>query len=180
MNTVISDDLYNELKQCIEERKTQISKINKLDHIDVVEQNIMSDEEQIHHLNDLDDIDDIMQSMDCIDTLEQRIIELDKQVTNLQELNQLKEYLQNNGYEYSVEDGMSYVLGYPVHQVFVRKSQNHGSWDVVCQYGSAGYKEGLLEVSGDIGDVDHDGNETIGGLTAANVINLLNRMSSRV
>ena len=171
----VNDNLYKEFEQCIEERKTQISNINRLDHIDVVERNILADDEQICHLSDLDNIDDVKQSIDCIDMLEQQIIELDRQVTDLQELNRLKEYLKDNGYDYSCEDGMSYVLGYPVHQVFVSNlsDHDHSSWDAVCQYGTNGHREGLLEISGDIVNSDQHENKTVGGLTAEDVINLL-------
>ena len=39
-----SAGMYNELKQCIEDRKNQISNINQLEHIDVVERYIMTDD----------------------------------------------------------------------------------------------------------------------------------------
>lgn len=176
-----SAGMYNELKQCIEDRKNQISNINQLEHIDVVERYIMTDDGRNHHLSDLDDIDDVKQSMECIDKLEQRIVELDKQVTNLHEMDLLKSYLKDHGYHISCEEGMSYVLGFPVHQIYVTNAQDHSSWDVICHYGSNGHEVGLLEVSGDIVDTDHDGNDdTIGGLTATDVINLLKRMNNKV
>ena len=55
------------------------------------------------------------------------------------------------------------------HQICV-PDQDTPVWDVICQYGSIGYKEGLLEAYGAIVDEEEDGDCVVGYLTADDVI----------
>ena len=99
---------------------------------------------------------------------------------NLTEMNKLEDYLKANGFEYQREDldnllppgswrATQKILGEdaePVdkHQIIVFEN-GACSWDVICQYGSYGNDEGLLEGMGSIFEDDVEG-----WLTAADVI----------
>ena len=60
------------------------------------------------------------------------------------------------------------------HQICV-PDQDTPVWDVICQYGSYGYEEGLLEAYGAIVDEEEDGNTVVGYLTAEDVIKRLEK-----
>ena len=99
---------------------------------------------------------------------------------NLTELNKLENYLKAKGFDYkrtdsdnvySAEEWRLLVdkLGanakpMDVHQIIVFKDDCR-SWDVICQHGSCGDDEGLLEGMGDI-----FGKDVEGWLTAEDVI----------
>lgn len=91
---------------------------------------------------------------------------------DLTELNKLEEYLKANGIEYERidEDDKLKLFGFTTeldhHQIKVGVTEaGPWDWDVICQSGSYGSDEGLLEGMGSIfeGDVE-------GWLTAEDVI----------
>ena len=91
---------------------------------------------------------------------------------DLTELNNLEEYLKANGIEYERidEDNILKLFGVSTvidrHQIKVGVTEaGPWDWDVICQSGSFGSDEGLLEGMGSIfeGDVE-------GWLTAEDVI----------
>ena len=59
------------------------------------------------------------------------------------------------------------------HQICV-PNQEYPIWDAICQKGSYGYKEGLLEIYGVIVDEAIDGDTVAGWLTADDVIKSIN------
>lgn len=78
-------------------------------------------------------------------------------MNNMSELDKLEKYLKTNGIQYGRydanevrnSDGMLIVLDR--HQICVgEKEDGTWDWDVICQYGSYGFKEGLLEGLGSI------------------------------
>lgn len=99
---------------------------------------------------------------------------------NLTELNKLENFLKTNGFVYRREDSdnlfsaeewrilvdVNGANAQPMdrHQIIVFKKRRR-SWDVICQFGSFGADEGLLEGMGDI-----FGNDVEGCLTADDVI----------
>lgn len=103
----------------------------------------------------------------------------------MSELDKLEEYLKANGYEYkrSDKDGVMddnwYVLILNLildrHQIVVYHDNGDRAWDAICQEGSYGYEEGLLEIYGDIVWDDIDGDSVRGWLTAQDVINRIER-----
>ena len=94
----------------------------------------------------------------------------------MSELDKLEQYLQEHGDKYTRED----VEGEPdhnappphwsVHQIVVYNAKGTRKWDAICQRGSYGYEDGLLEIYGDIVDYDKDGDSVVGWLTAEDVI----------
>lgn len=74
---------------------------------------------------------------------------------DLTELNKLEDYLKEHGYHYerTDDDGVEmtglhgFVHCIDHHQIVVYKDVNR-DWDVICQYGSCGVEEGLLEAMG--------------------------------
>lgn len=91
----------------------------------------------------------------------------------MNELDKLETYLKEHGYEYTRGDvgGELYTEG---HQIVVYKNGQR-LWDAICQYGSYGYEEGLLEIMGDIVWQDIDGDSVRGWLTANDVIARIER-----
>lgn len=99
---------------------------------------------------------------------------------DLTELNKLEEYLMTKGFDYKRTDSdnvysaeewrilvdINGAKAEPMdrHQIIVFKKRRR-SWDVICQRGSIGADEGLLEGMGDI-----FGNDVEGCLTADDVI----------
>lgn len=96
----------------------------------------------------------------------------------MSELDKLEKYLALNGYEYRriKEINISEIMGEDIgrKQIIVYKNGER-SWDAICNYGSYGYAEGLLEIMGDIVDIEKDGDSVVGWLTAQDVINRLER-----
>lgn len=97
-------------------------------------------------------------------------------MTNLTELNRLEDYLKQNGIQYERFDvdktydanGLIYRL--ERHQICVPvEDDDLREWDAICQYGSYGYEEGLLEIMGSIVS-ESDGDSVVGYLTADDVI----------
>lgn len=92
----------------------------------------------------------------------------------MSELNKLEKYLKAHGYEYTREDFDDIPSYDRKHQIIVYKDGKR-SWDAICQYGSYGYEEGLLEIYGDIVWYDIDGDSVRGWLTANDVIARIER-----
>ena len=96
-------------------------------------------------------------------------------MTDLNELNRLEQYLRSKGIPYERIDQQEVLnqYGMPIqlerHQICVPvKDDELRDWDVICNWGSYGYEEGLLELYGSLCDGD-----VIGWLTAAEVIGMI-------
>lgn len=92
-------------------------------------------------------------------------------MNNISELDKLEEYLKDKGIQYGrydaneVRNSDGMLITMDRHQICVGEKENGTwDWDVICQYGSYGFKEGLLEGLGSI----FSGAE--GWLTAEDVI----------
>lgn len=94
---------------------------------------------------------------------------------DLTELNKLEEYLKKRGIKYErfdndevvgARDGIIFKL--IRHHIIVPASGEEAEWDAICQPGSYGAEEGLLEIYGKI--VRPCGNSVEGFLTAQDVI----------
>lgn len=99
-------------------------------------------------------------------------------VKKMSEMDKLEKYLILKGYRYKrfEETNVSEIMGEDIgrKQIVVYKDGKR-SWDAICNYGSYGYAEGLLEIMGDIVDIGKDGDSVVGWLTAQDVINRLER-----
>lgn len=96
-------------------------------------------------------------------------------MTDLTELNELEQYLKYKHipYERIDRDTLLDQYGYTVelerHQICVPVADTrYKEWDVICNWGSYGYEDGLLELYGSLCDGD-----VIGWLTAAEVIGMI-------
>lgn len=96
----------------------------------------------------------------------------------MSELDKLEKYLKEHGYEYKRSDIKETPLTIERHQVIVYDN-GAWSWDAICQHGSYGYEEGLLEIMGDIVWYDIDGDSVRGWLTANDVIARIVRGAER-
>lgn len=94
---------------------------------------------------------------------------------DLTELNKLEDYLKNRGmqyerhdvnYEFGEVDGL--LIQLERHQIIVPQDGPTREWDAICQRGSYGAEEGLLEIYGKI--VRPCGDSVEGYLTAQDVI----------
>lgn len=86
---------------------------------------------------------------------------------DLTEMNKLEEYLKakNIRFDRADENGDPFDR----HQIIVFDKDGNRLWDAICNYGSYGCENGLLEIMGDIVPPDHD--DTVEGwLTANDVI----------
>ena len=92
-------------------------------------------------------------------------------MSRLAELNKLEDYLKEHGIEYERIDRVD--IGYCIerHQISV-PSHAKKEWDAICQPGSYGYEEGLLEIYGSLVDrAKYDDTDSVRGfLTAKDVI----------
>ena len=95
---------------------------------------------------------------------------------DLTELNKLEQYLKSKGIPYERIDRKltQRVLGEEIdwsrHQICVPvEDQERREWDAICQRGSYGYEEGLIEIMGSIVS-ENDGDSVAGYLTADDVI----------
>lgn len=59
------------------------------------------------------------------------------------------------------------------HQIIVYDKRGERQWDAICQWGSYGYEQGLLEICGTLVDEEKDGDSVAGYLTAEEVIAIL-------
>lgn len=89
------------------------------------------------------------------------------------ELDKLEEYLKSRGEIYSRVDKGFDDYGYDKHGIYVFDAHGNKIWDVICQRGSYGYKQGLLELYGDLVDADKVGDLVIGWLSASDVIKMV-------
>lgn len=88
----------------------------------------------------------------------------------MKELAKLEEYLRDHGYTYRrIDDESSPFLNR--HQIIVNEGTPE-QWDAICQRGSYGYVEGLLEIYGSIVTCD-DLDSVVGFLTAEDIIKRL-------
>lgn len=94
----------------------------------------------------------------------------------MSELDKIEKYLAANAdsQEISYEridekDNPNDWLSFPRHQIVVYKG-NDRLWDVICQKGSYGYTEGLLEGYGKPIIRDEDGDFVCGYMTADDII----------
>lgn len=91
---------------------------------------------------------------------------------DLTELDKLEAYLKAKDIRYHRHDVQERVGQYVVdqHQIVVLDRKGRRAWDAICQTGSYGYEEGLLEVMGRPVVCESDGYDVDGWLTAAEVI----------
>lgn len=95
---------------------------------------------------------------------------------DLTELNKLEQYLKSKGIPYERIDRkkIQRVLGEEIdwsrHQICVPvEDHERREWDAICQRGSYGYEEGLIEIMGSIVH-EEDCDSVVGYLTADDVI----------
>ena len=97
----------------------------------------------------------------------------------MSELDKLEEYLKENGYLYDRIDAYDdekeywYSLGLDRHQIIVYDGDGKRQWDVICQEGSYGYSDGLLEAMGSPIVKKSDCDTVVGHLCAYDVIRRL-------
>lgn len=100
---------------------------------------------------------------------------------DLTQLNRVEQYLKDKGIPYErfdKEDVISPQFPYYLetlerHQIYVPNGKN-SEWDVICQKGSYGAEEGLLEIYGSI-VATNAGDSVEGWLTADDVIARIER-----
>lgn len=86
------------------------------------------------------------------------------------ELDKLEKFLQQNGYKYERIERQG-GIGEDRHQIRVFDEENGKElFDVICQRGSYGYEEGLLEAMGSIVNEKEIGDRVEGYLTADEII----------
>ena len=88
---------------------------------------------------------------------------------DLSEMDKLEAYLKENNIPHERIDeyeGSKYAPQIDRHQICVPSTELPWEWDVICHFGSYGYKEGLLEGMGNI----FGGGDPEGWLTADDVI----------
>ena len=97
----------------------------------------------------------------------------------MSELDKLEKYLRENGYKVErIDVEMIESYGWDRHQVIVYDEDGNRKWDAICNRGSYGYKEGLLEVYGETVVFPEDGDSVAGWLTAEDVIARLKKRES--
>lgn len=90
----------------------------------------------------------------------------------MSELEKLEQYLRANGIPYDRIDEEEFPKGERLiekmdrHQILIPNKEKW-KWSIICQKGSYGYKDGLLEV--------YNGKKVWGWLTAEEVIERMNR-----
>ena len=98
------------------------------------------------------------------------------------ELDKLEGYLRKNNIDYerieepNVINIDGYECDYGRHQIIVYNTKNKILFDAICQRGSYGFEDGLLEVMGSaVVDRAKDGDSVAGWLTAEQVIERFER-----
>lgn len=99
-------------------------------------------------------------------------------MTDLTELDKLEKYLKDKGIRYEridrkpIQDEQGIILHFTErHQICVPKEDlRFKKWDAICQPGSYGCQEGLLEIMGELVNPKTDGDTVAGWLTAEDVI----------
>lgn len=101
------------------------------------------------------------------------------------ELDKLEAYLKEKGIRYERIDKSrygdlpkemltNYMQGFgEQHQILVLDEKGKVKWDAICHWGSYGWREGLLEIMGDIVNEKRVGDQVEGWLTAQDVIDRL-------
>ena len=95
------------------------------------------------------------------------------------EMDKLENYLKDHGFQYEriIDEGISrgeITIGCRNQIIVYRnKKRDWDDWDAICQPGSYGYEQGLLEVMGSRVVRPSDGDSVCGYLTAQQVIDRL-------
>lgn len=88
------------------------------------------------------------------------------------ELDKLEKYLKEKSYRYKrikeTPGTNHWARGYEANQIIVYDENGDRKWDAVCNRGSYGYEQGLLEIMGSI--VKPGGDSVEGWLTAEDII----------
>ena len=94
----------------------------------------------------------------------------------MNELDKLEEYLKEHNIPYEREDH-EFDLNFNRHQIMIPGFGRpyEYEWDAICHRGSYGYEQGLLEIYGNLVDVETDGDSVVGWLTAQDVIDRIER-----
>lgn len=99
---------------------------------------------------------------------------------DLKELDKLEKYLIEHRIEHNRYDsdgkwdaGNGLVIEMDRHQICVPEEGERCKLDAICQKGSYGCNEGLLEIYGEIVDEEKDGDTVVGYMTAEDVIKRL-------
>ena len=91
----------------------------------------------------------------------------------MSELDKLEKYLKEHGiiYERNESHSINPITGEDcgLNQIVVYKNRKR-FFDAICNRGSDGFEQGLLEIYGDIVDVHRDHDSVVGWLTAKDVI----------
>jgi hypothetical protein len=85
----------------------------------------------------------------------------------MSELDKLEKYLIEKGFDFFREDENGEY--WEKHQIVVYDKNGERQWDAICQRGSYGFQEGLIEIYGTI-VTEEDGDSVCGWLTADDVI----------
>lgn len=106
--------------------------------------------------------------------------------TRITELDKLENYLKENDIEYEridTEMPPDILMGSPViiprgfgerHQICVPHTGSDCDWDVICNYGSYGFEDGLLELMGTlVTEEEYEYDSVVGYLTAEDIIERL-------
>ena len=90
----------------------------------------------------------------------------------LHEMRELQEYLETHGFYYVR------IKNQTLNQIVVLDENGEKLWDVICNKGSYGYEQGLLELSGSLvtdDEIAKNLDTVIGYLTAAEVIDRIEK-----
>lgn len=87
----------------------------------------------------------------------------------MSELDKLEKYLKDHNVPYERIDEAAGEAPIDRHQILVKDKDGDVIWDAICQRGSYGYGQGLLEIMGTLVRPE-DGGSVKGWLTAEDVI----------
>lgn len=101
---------------------------------------------------------------------------------DLTELNKLERYLRDNNIQYQRMDADDSLYGISLYGIYDRHQicvpcydAGEREWDAICQRGSYGAEEGLLEICGNIVSENAEDSVVEGYLTADDVIERIER-----
>ena len=104
-----------------------------------------------------------------------------REETIMSELDKLEKYLRENGYKVErIDEDETKYCNCDRHQVIVFDEDGNRKWDAICNFGSYGHEEGLLEVYGETVVFPEDGDSVAGWLTAEDVIARLKKRESEI